>query len=82
MIGEVADGRTKDGDYERRELSFIGIIPLLLAEVMPKYDELKFLRSKSESVVIALAIQALGYIYAVVFRTAKGLPVSPLEGLD
>ncbi|KAG0562177.1 hypothetical protein KC19_9G124100 [Ceratodon purpureus] len=71
-----------------KQLSVNGICAMILADrkrqetelrFFPEYDKLKFLRGNSGWAVIASAIQAIGYIYAIVFRKFTHLRVAPLE---
>ena len=65
--------------YERRELSDKGKMVLELAKVLPDYEHLKFVRGKLSVAMVVIAMQAVGYIYAVVYRSAVGVRVAPLE---
>lgn len=60
-------------------LSLEGKEALLRANVLPTYDELKKLHAHSRLGVVLSFIQATGYIYGVIFRSAEGLYVSPIE---
>jgi hypothetical protein len=60
-------------------LSLEGKEALLRADVLPTYDNLKKLHGHSRLGVVLSFIQAIGYIYGVVFRSAEGLHVSPVE---
>ncbi|KAG0589190.1 hypothetical protein KC19_1G002500 [Ceratodon purpureus] len=60
-------------------LSLEGKEALLRANVLPTYDDLKKLHGHSRLGVVLSFIQAIGYIYGVVFRSAEGLHVSPVE---
>lgn len=60
-------------------LSLEGKEALLRANVLPTYDNLKKLHGHSRLGVVLSAIQASGYIYAVIFRAAEGLYISPVE---
>ncbi|KAG0587941.1 hypothetical protein KC19_2G203200 [Ceratodon purpureus] len=88
VVGEEPE-KTEKIRYERKQLSANGKAVLLWGEyfspnyknlrILPKYGELKFLRANSGFAVIAIGIQAIGYIYAVIFRSANDLRVAPVE---
>ena len=65
--------------YERRELYYKGNVVLELAKVLPDFEQLKFVRGKSSVAMVVIAMQAVGYIYAVIYRSVVGLRVAPLE---
>lgn len=52
---------------------------LLRANVLPKYEQLRFLQGYSGLAIAVSATQAFGYIFGVITRATEGLPVSPLE---
>lgn len=88
VVGENGARAFRNDQYQRKELSEEGIGWLVWKEVffkaedskrLPKYGELKYLRGNSGFAVLAIAVQALGYIYAVGFRSNKNLMISPLE---
>ncbi|KAG0587945.1 hypothetical protein KC19_2G203600 [Ceratodon purpureus] len=88
VMGEKLEKRKKI-QYQRKELSVRGIAVLIWGEyfspnheklrILPEYGQLKYLRANSGFAVIAIGIQAAGYIYAVMFRSAKDLRVAPVE---
>ncbi|KAG0627075.1 hypothetical protein M758_2G171700 [Ceratodon purpureus] len=88
VVGDEQERRKKI-QYQRKELSWHGKAVLIWGEyfspdhemlgILPKYGQLKFLRANSGFAVIAIGIQAAGYIYAVIFRSAKDLRVAPVE---
>ncbi len=52
---------------------------LLRADVLPKYEQLRFLQGYSGLAITVSAAQAIGYIYGVIARATEGLQVSPIE---
>lgn len=77
----VVIGKLKDELVNFLPLSLEGKEALLRANVLPTYDTLKKLHGHSRLGVVLSAIQATGYIYAVIFRAAEGLHVSPVEAI-
>jgi hypothetical protein len=52
---------------------------LLRANVLPKYEQLRFLHGYSGLAIAVSAAQALGYIFGVISRAAQTLNVTPIE---
>jgi len=77
----IVIGKLKDELVNFIPLSLEGKEALLRANVLPTYDNLKKLHGHSRLAVVLSAFQATGYIYAVIFRAAEGLHVSPVEAI-
>lgn len=52
---------------------------LLRANVLPKYEQLRFLHGYSGLAIAVTASQAVGYIFGVVSRASQSLKVTPIE---
>jgi len=63
------------------QLTTHGQLALLRSNVLPPYDELKFLRGNSNLGMAIASAQAIGYIYGIVVRCVQGLRVSPIEAI-
>ena len=91
VIGEDGARETSIVQYKKKELSLDGKVALVWGEYfskhdeykfLPSYQELKFLRGNSSFAEIAIAIQAIGYAYAVLYRSVKDLRVAPIEVIE
>lgn len=71
----------KDSNQYNVNLSNRGELALLRANVLPPYDQLKFLRGSTNLGMTIAGAQAIGYIYGVVVRCGQGLRVSPIEAI-
>lgn len=63
----------KDSNQYNVNLSNRGELALLRANVLPPYDQLKFLRGSTNLGMTIAGAQAIGYIYGVVVRCGQGL---------
>lgn len=52
---------------------------LLRANVLPKYEQLRFLHGYSGLAIAVTAAQALGYIFGVISRASQSLNATPIE---
>lgn len=52
---------------------------LLRANVLPKYEQLRFLQGYSGLAITVSAAQAIGYIFGVISRASQTLNVTPIE---
>jgi hypothetical protein len=62
-------------------LNDAGKLALLESNILPHYNQLRFVAGRSRIATLILAVQAIGYVTSIVYRAIHHLPVSPIEAI-
>jgi len=54
---------------------------LIRANVLPPIEQLKILQGQSGFAMVAIVMQAIGYMYGIIVRLVQGIHISPIEAI-